>query len=122
MIVRAKDLLFGPLIQTEHGEEGSVHAPLLFRGEMSSQISKPVDIDSTDLLDENSGRRPIDINLRSERCRLGPPRCWSHEDDRPGKKHIRLHDDTEALPLLFVTYPLGEPQGENVTPLHGGSP
>jgi hypothetical protein len=33
-----------------------------------------------------------------------------------------LHDDTQTTPSLFVSHPLGQSQGEDVTPAHGDSP
>lgn len=47
---------WGPLVQPENGEQSSIDAPLLFRCEMSGQVTESVDIDRTHLLDEDTSR------------------------------------------------------------------
>jgi hypothetical protein len=92
------------LVQSKNGEECSVNAPLLFWGDMPGQVAESVDVDRADLFDKDTSRRPIDLDLRPERCWPCAPRGRGHQNDRPGKERIRLHDDTEALSLLFMTY------------------
>ena len=110
------------LVQSEDGEESSVNAPLFFWCQMAGQDSESIDIDSTDLFDKNPGRRPIDLDLRSERRWLGAPGSRGNQNDRPGKKRVRLHDDSEAFPLLFMTHSPVKAEVKYVTPLHGRSP
>ena len=115
-------LRIGRLVQSENGEESSVDAPLFFWCEMAGQDSESIDIDSTDVFDKNPSRCPIDLDLGSERCWFGAPGSRGDQNDGPGKKRVRLHDDSEAFPLLFMTHTLVEAEVKYVTPLHGGSP
>jgi hypothetical protein len=58
------------LSKSQDGDEGFVDAPLLFRSEVSDEITEPADVDGSHLLDEHPGGRPEQIHLRSERCGL----------------------------------------------------
>lgn len=109
-------------VESENGEQGGVDPPLLLRGEMACEITKTPGVDGTDLLDENPSSGAIDVDLGPKRRWLGARRRWCHQHDRPRKKGVGLHNDTEATSSLFVPYPLGESQDEDVTPTHGGSP
>ncbi len=44
----------GRLVQPENGEQSSVDTPLFFWCEMAGQVTKPVDIDRTNLFDKNT--------------------------------------------------------------------
>jgi len=89
---------------------------------MACEITKTLDVDGTDLLDEHPSSVAIDVDLGPKRRRLGARRRRRHQHDRPRKKGVGLHNDTEATSSLFVPYPLRESQDEDVTPTHGGSP
>jgi hypothetical protein len=52
---------------------------------MPSEISQSGDIDSAQLLDEDLGRCPFDIDLGSERSLPGARGCGGYEDNGPGK-------------------------------------
>lgn len=97
-----------PSIQPENSEQGSVDAPLLFGCEVSSEVSESVEVDSAYLFDEHPGRGAIDLNVGSERRRLGPRRRGSYQHDRTRKKRVRLYDDTEPSSVLFVASSFGE--------------
>ena len=44
----------GRLVQSENGKQGSVDAPLFFWCQMAGQVTKPVYIDRTNLLNKNT--------------------------------------------------------------------
>lgn len=89
---------------------------------MAGEVTEPLKVDCTDLLDKHPGEGAVDIDLGSEGSWFGAGRCGCHQDYRSWEEGIGLHDDTETTPSLFVSQPLGESQGEDVTPVHGDSP
>jgi hypothetical protein len=75
---------------------------LLLGGETTSEDTQALYVDGAYLFDENASSRVIYVDFGPERCRLGAGRCGGHQHDRPWKKGIRLHDDAEATPSLFM--------------------
>ncbi len=112
----------GLSVQPENREQCSVDTPLLLGSAMSGDIPKPVDIDSTNLFDENTSPSAVDLDLGSERRWLRAARCGRNEYHRARKERIRLHDDAEAPASLLVTFSLGEAKSIDITPAHAGSP
>ncbi len=109
-------------VQSENGENRSIDAPLLLRAEMPGQISESIDVDGSHLLDEDSCFSALDLNLGSERCPASARRRGRDQNHRAGEERIRLNDHPEPLAMLFVADPFGQPEVENVTPTHEGSP
>ncbi len=71
--------------------------------EVSDEVSKPLNIDRTQLLHQHSRDAPLDM-------RLGPKGCWTrtsrrrrNDDDRTRKELVCLKNDAVAFALLFVT-------------------
>ena len=91
---------------------------MLLSSEMANQIAKPTDVDGSHLFDEHPGERSVDLDFGTEGRRSSVCRRGSNEDDRPGEERLGLHNNTEPLPLLFVTAPFWEAQSEDVTPTH----
>ena len=89
---------------------------------MAGEIAESLKVDGTDLLDKYASEGAVNVDLGSERGRLGARRGGCHQYDRPWEEGIGLYDDAEAAPSLFVPQAFGEPQGEDVTPAHGDSP
>ena len=58
------------VVSSENGEQGSVDTPLLFRREVSGQVSQSADIDGPNLFDKDPGRSAINLDLGAERRRL----------------------------------------------------
>lgn len=54
------------LSKSQDGHEGFVDAPLLFWGEVSSEIAESPGVDGSHLLNEYPRGRPEQIDLRSE--------------------------------------------------------
>ena len=54
------------LAKSQHGDEGFVDAPLLFRGDVADQIAKPATVDGSHLLYEHPRDRPEQIDFWPE--------------------------------------------------------
>lgn len=119
---RVRERVMACSVQSENGEQSGVDAPLLFRAEMAGEVTEAMDVDCSDLLDEHPRRGAIDIDFGAEGCRSGAGRRGSDQHDRPREEGVGLHDDTESTSSLLMSHPPGEPEGEDVTPTHGGSP
>ena len=89
---------------------------------MAGEVTKPLKVDCTDLLDKHPREGVVDLDFGSERGWFGARRCGCHQYYRSWEEGVGLHDDTETTPSLFVSQSLGESQGEDVTPAHGDSP
>jgi hypothetical protein len=51
------------LSKSQDGDEGFVDAPLLFRSDVTDEITEPACVDGSRLFSEYSGGRPEQINL-----------------------------------------------------------
>jgi len=91
------------LRQPEDGNESFVVAPHLLMGEVAYEVSEPLSVDRTQLLDEHSRDAPLDVRLGPKRCWTGTPRRRSNDDDGARKKLVCLEHHAEASALLFVT-------------------
>jgi hypothetical protein len=89
---------------------------------MAGEVTKPLRVDGTDLLDENASRSATDVDFGPKRRRLGARRRWCHQHNRPREERIGLHNDAKAAPSLFVAHAFGGSQGKDVTPAHEGAP
>jgi hypothetical protein len=109
-------------VEPEDGEQSGVDSPLFFRCEMADKVTESTEVNRTDLLNEHPSEIAFDVDLGPKRRRLGTGRCGCHQHHRPWKEGIGLHYDTESTTSLLVPNSLGESQGGDVTPAHGGSP
>lgn len=89
---------------------------------MTSEVTKTLHINGSNLLDEHPSRGAIDIDHGPERCRPSARGCRRHHHYGAWEEGIGLHDDAEATSSLLVPQSFRESQGEDVTPTHGGSP
>ena len=108
--------------EVEDGQQGGVDPPLFFRSETAGQVPESLKTDGSHVFDEHAGQRALDLDLGSERRRLGSGRCRRHQHHRSGQEGVGLHDDTEAAAVLLVSYSFGKPESEDVTPAHADSP
>jgi hypothetical protein len=53
-------------VESEDGREGLVDAPLLVWADSAHQIAKPSGLDCADLLNQNTGGRTEQLDLRAE--------------------------------------------------------
>ena len=107
---------------SENGEQSGIHAPLLLRCEMTGKVTEALDVDGTDLFDENASSGAVDVDPWPEGRRPGARRRRRNQHDRTRQESVGLHDDTEAKPSLLVSHTFGQPESEDVTPTHGDSP
>jgi hypothetical protein len=71
---------------------------------MAGAVTEVLDVDGSDLFDENPSSGAVNVDLWPERRRPGARRCRRNEHDRPREEGVGLHDDTEATPSLFVSH------------------
>jgi hypothetical protein len=65
------DALSALLAKPKDGHEGLVNTPLLFRAYSAYEFTEPSGVDGPDLLNQNAGGLPEQVNLRAERRRPG---------------------------------------------------
>ena len=107
--------------QAEHRDEGVVYCPHLVGDQRSHSSTEPLDIHSTELLDEHARRIAGDDNLgvktmlASYSAMSGRPaqpnEATSH---RPGRRHRNVHQ-------LLVADALGQREAVHITPLINAS-
>jgi hypothetical protein len=93
--------------QAEDCEQSRINAPLLFRCQVTCEITQSAHVNGADLFHEYSCRVAPDLDFGSERRRSSALRCRCHQDHRAREEGVGLHDNSEALPLLFVAYARG---------------
>ena len=71
----------GRSVEAEHGEQRSVDLPLLVDGDSADMITEAIDIDSAELLDEDSCALPADVELGSKRRRASAGRGRGDKQD-----------------------------------------
>jgi hypothetical protein len=89
-------------VEPEHREQCFVDAPKLLRAQVAHPLAESLRIDGTDLFDEHTGSHALDVDLRSERRGAGAARGGRDKDHRAGQELVGLHDDSEAVSVLFV--------------------
>ena len=109
-------------VEAEDTEQRGVDAPLFFRCETAGEVAESLKVNGSHLLDEHASQGAVDVDLGSEGRWFGAGRCGCHQHYRSWEEGVGLDDDAETTPSLFVSQPLGESQGEDVTPVHGDSP
>ncbi len=108
--------------QAEHRGQRVVNRPHLVRREAPNSSSEPLSIDSSELLDEHSCCFTGDHDFGSKRCGPSAARSWSDDYDGSRKELVCLHEDPEALTLLFVADSLGDLESIDLTALHASTP
>src|SRR5215475_10253118 len=71
------------LSQPKDGHEGVVDAPLLLRAHIAHKLTKPSGVDGADLLNQDAGGLPEQVNLRPERRGPNAARRWWHGSATP---------------------------------------
>ena len=109
-------------VETEDGEQRGIDPPLLFRAEPSDEVAESPYVHRPNLLDQHPRALPIHLDLGPERCRSSTQRGRSDQDDRPRQQRVGLDDNPVPSSVLLVSDSLGQPEREDVTPLHGAAP
>ena len=89
---------------------------------MTGEVAEALDVDCTDVLDENASCSAINVDLGPKRRRFGARRRWRHEHNRPREERVGLHNYAKPAPALLAAHTSRKSQGEDVTPAHAGSP
>ena len=106
------------LAEPKDGHQGLVDAPLLLRTHPAHEFTKLSWVDRADLLNQNTGSLTEQLDLRSERCRLGAERRWRNQHHRARQEFVGLNDHAIAPALLLVTGPTRKAEFVDVTPQH----
>lgn len=89
---------------------------------MAGEVTKSLEVHSTDPFDEDASGGAVDVDLGSEGRWFGTSGCGGHQHGGSWQEGVGLHDDAEATPSLLVAYSFWESQCVDVTPAHEGSP
>jgi len=106
------------LAEPEDGHQGLIDTPLLLRARLAYQFAKPPRVDGADLLNQDTGGLTEQLDLRSERCRLGAARRWRNQYYRARQELVGLNDHAIAPAFLLVTGPTRKAEFVDVTPQH----
>ena len=109
-------------VEAEDGQKALVDSPHLLGRCHPNLLAQTYDVDSAELLDENSRDLVLDLNLGSKARLSRALGGWGDENDRARQKRIELDDHAEPSTLLLVP---GRPRWTqliDLTPPHEGSP
>jgi len=106
------------LAEPKDSHQGLVDTPLLFRAHLAHEFAKPPYIDGANLLNQDADGLPKQLDLGTERCRLGAARRWRDQDHRARQEFDGLNDHAVASAPLLVTGPARKAEFVHVTPQH----
>jgi hypothetical protein len=110
------------LLEAENGHERFIDSPLLLRANPAHKVSDPAGVDSSKLLNQDSGCLTQQVNLRAKRGGSGAVRRRGNEHYGAGQQLVCLDDHAVSTALLLVTSSAWRPELVNVTPKHACSP
>ena len=79
----APDRIWRGSIQAEDRRESIVQGPDLLNRDVTDALAQALDVDCSELLDEDPRDCPSNFDLGSERSWAGAPRCRCNDHDRP---------------------------------------
>jgi hypothetical protein len=97
-------------------------APLLLGSEVVVMVTEPRGIDRACLLDEDTRRGAVDVDLGPKRCGACRRRGRSDQHRRQTQECVRLHDDAVVDTGLLRSWSPTEVQPKHVTSAHADPP
>jgi hypothetical protein len=106
------------LAQSKDGHESLVDAPLLLRAHPAHKLAEPGDVDRADLLNQDAGGLPEQVDLWPERCLPGVAGRWRDQYHRARQEFVGLDDHAISSAVLIVADAAWHAELVNITPLH----
>jgi hypothetical protein len=110
------DALAALLAEPKDGHEGLVDTPLLFWAHPADDFTEPSGVDGPDLLNQNTGGLPEQVDLGTERRRPGAARGWRDQDHRAWQEFAGLDNHAVSSAFLLMADPAWQAERVHVTP------
>ena len=109
-------------VQAQNRGESVVEGPDLLDCDATDPLAQTLDVDRSELLDEDPCDSATNFDLGSERSWTGAARCWCHDHDRPRQEFIGLHHDRAPLAGLLMSDALRYAKSVHLTAPHASTP
>jgi hypothetical protein len=91
---------------------------LLFWAHPAHDFTEPSSVNGPDLLNEDAGGLPEQVDLRAEGCLPGAAWSWRDQNHRAWQKLVGLDDHAISSAFLLVAGPARQAELVDVSPQH----